>query len=70
MQKTKLTTRDAPTKKKKDLPKLKIKVNPKKTRCGKCKRTSGIIKFYIHPDDLKVKHYHAACYKSLKINRK
>jgi len=50
--------------------KIKIKVKPKKHRCWKCKKTSGIIKFYIFPGDDRVRYYHPACFKSLKINQK
>jgi late competence protein required for DNA uptake (superfamily II DNA/RNA helicase) len=49
---------------------MKIETKPKKMRCGKCKKTSGIIKFYLFPDGEKIKPYHSACYKSLKVNQK
>jgi len=50
--------------------KITIKTEAKKQRCGKCKKTSGIIKFYIFPGEEKVRHYHAQCFVSLVINKK
>ena len=46
-------------------PKLNIKVNPRKKQCWKCKKNTGIIKFYLLPGDEKIRSYHSACRKLL-----
>jgi len=46
--------------------KLNIKTKPQKHRCWKCKKTSGIIKFYIFPGDDRVRYYHHECMKIMK----